>query len=155
MPKDSRWPIWLGMALLVTFNFVFEISKQIFTPSSQAKHEINLHEVATGNLSTRKTIKAAGLGITACCAFYLFSQYNTRSNFRNDTELLRILGVMALGMSVMVLYGVWEFRTLWKKMGEDELDELGTATCEEKPPVLRLHWVFRAAGLLTATLFLA
>ena len=118
----------------------------LFSESTIKKHSITIRQIATGNLSARKSLKIGMNVVALCCVFFLFAQYNARGSASSgEKTMLMVAG--AVGALSITTIGFWEFLVFTK---EEKAEDRADGEVNENPPplpVLKLHRGFQIVAL--------
>ena len=137
-----------GLCSIVLVQVAFTVMNGVFPEKTVAACSVTLHKVATGKLSLREKATFCVNTLTMCCAFFLFSQYNARSEI-NEGERNFLLVVAALGSSTLFVMRAWGWWTLSHKVeNKDDGQEQG----QDNSPrhVVKLSRNFRCLAIIIA-----
>jgi len=158
-----------GLGAMALLSYAISVINSVFPKRIIKKFDISIYQVATGSLNFRERLKCAHLIGSTLSAFYLFAQYNSRAEI--DTYgRLGLVAAGCFGSLLITVYGLWEHAVMSKEVvaeeqerqnsqDDDDDDDDDTESDDDegidtKPLVLKLHWGFKALGLLSICLFL-
>ena len=141
-----------GLSGILLVHLAFSSMSAVFPKRVRSNHTITLLQFATGNLTFTEGVKLTVLAFAASCAFLLFAQYNARAII-NDGEFFFLVGISMLGGLLLLLSGIWEWKSMERETRELEEDGLRDGEAEEVKTeetrmysAKKLHWGFQAAG---------
>jgi len=133
-----------GLVMIILCFYGFSLADSVFPARAKRKVAISLHEVALGNITTRKRSKIVLLMIVVFCCFFLFSQYNSRGTADEfEEDLLVTIG--NVGTFFLFIIRAYEWREMAAEIGENND---GQEREEEAPQVvLKLDRAFQVIGV--------
>jgi len=137
---------------MVVAYFATQAITNMFPPKILKEHRVTLKMIALGTISSRVRVKVYAQAIVACCGFFLFSQYQTRTNLDNHVEIAIVNSAGSVGCGLLLIVGVWEWIIMYRETIKERRNGKSIAKFKRQSTSLEgiheLHWSFRATSFI-------